>query len=449
MDALQARLRDKASEMLQATPTMQVALGRGPTFTIETCYFVGTSDDIFCIVKPNPALVEAVRNDAQVAFAVQQSFPNHLLQGTGRGFFLGGLDRHPHIREQVLAKIPEAAPFLTTIRNLGVLRILPDQIAVTDDGNLGLGPRPVYLPEAARALPDRRSRWLQAMGMAWWPLALIPVLVAALLARHAPGGLTGWLLVPVLGAALLFLAGTILLATYADVQRQRIARPSSRVLSEGLLPAHQVFWAGLLCVAIAVILGLFPVVLRGAPMVLLGLVGGLAGLLCAGWPVRLPYRVLDDAMVFLGLGPLSVLAAYYALTGELHRTPLLASIPLGFLAAAVLAAGHLQSFADDTKAGIRTAAVVVGWARARLLYGCLLGLPYVLAAAFALAGALPGWVWLVVLSAPLAGRAGLTAWHATPEQAADLARLAEQTAYVYLAFGALFTMGLGVGSGGG
>src|SRR5690606_12907939 len=128
MDTLQARFRDKASEMLQATPTIIVALGRGRTFTIETCYFVGTSDEISCIVKPNPAIVEAVREDAQVAFAVNQGFPKQMLQGTGRAFFLGGLDQHPHIREQVLAKMPEAAPFLTTIRNLGVLQILPDQI---------------------------------------------------------------------------------------------------------------------------------------------------------------------------------------------------------------------------------------------------------------------------------------------------------------------------------
>ena len=57
MDVLQARYRDKASEMLQENPTLIVAMGRGGTFNTETCYFVGHSDEIYCIVKPNLALV--------------------------------------------------------------------------------------------------------------------------------------------------------------------------------------------------------------------------------------------------------------------------------------------------------------------------------------------------------------------------------------------------------
>src|SRR5919108_6312045 len=107
MDVLQARFRDKASEMLQNTPTITVAMGRGRTFTVETCYMVGTSDELHCIVKPNPAIVEAVQDDARVAFTANQGFPKQMLQGAGRAFFLGGLDRHPQLREQILAKIPD------------------------------------------------------------------------------------------------------------------------------------------------------------------------------------------------------------------------------------------------------------------------------------------------------------------------------------------------------
>src|SRR5919108_1483456 len=220
MDALQARFRDNASEMLQNTPTITVAMGRGPTFTVETCYVVGNSDELHCIVKPNPAIVEAVRDDAHVAFTVNQGFPTQMLQGVGRAFFLGGLDQHSQVREQTLAKTPDATAFLTTIRNLGVVQILPDQIAITDDTNLGLGPRPVYVPEAAKALPDRRRRWIRALGMASWPLVLLPVLIAALLARNAGLDVTWWLLVPVCLVAILVHTGTIFLATYTGFRRR-------------------------------------------------------------------------------------------------------------------------------------------------------------------------------------------------------------------------------------
>ncbi|HEX9868087.1 MAG TPA: hypothetical protein VGC99_05730, partial [Candidatus Tectomicrobia bacterium] len=269
MEALQSRFRDKASEMLQNTPTITVAMGRGRTFTIETCYVVGTSDELHCIVKPNPAIVEAVQDDARVAFTVNQGFPKQMLQGAGRAFFLGGLDRYPQIREQTVAKTPDATAFLTTIRNLGVLKILPEQISITDDTNLGLGPRPVYVPEAAQALPDRRRRWLRAIGIASWPLVLIPVVISALLARQATGEVAWWLLLPICLVAILVQVGTMLLATYTGFHRhveRSQALGSSRLLHEGLLPTRHVWSTGLLCVAVGALLGLFLVGLGGVPL---------------------------------------------------------------------------------------------------------------------------------------------------------------------------------------
>ena len=183
MDTLQARLRTRASEVIQETSTMSVAIGRGRIRIVETCYTVGDSDGLYCIIKPNPAIVEAVQDDASVAFSTTLRFPNQQVQGTGRAFFLGGIDGYPQIREQALAKAPDASAFLSTIRNLGILKILTDQIALTDDGNLGLGPRPVYVPEAARKLPNQRRRWLQAIGVVFWPLSWREIRC-----RKSPGG---------------------------------------------------------------------------------------------------------------------------------------------------------------------------------------------------------------------------------------------------------------------
>jgi 1,4-dihydroxy-2-naphthoate polyprenyltransferase len=448
MDALQARFRDKASEMLRDTPTITVAMGSGPTFSIETCYVVGNSDEFHCIVKPNPALVEAVQNDAYVAFTVNQGFPKQMLQGAGRAFFLGGLDRHPQIREQTLAKTPDAMAFLSTIRNLGVLQILPERISITDDANLGLGPRPVYVPEAAHALPEPRQRWLRAMSILSWPLVLIPVFIAALLAGKTTMEVTWWLLGPICLVAILVHVGTILLATYTGFRRQ-IERGevlgSRGLLQKGLLPTRQVWSAGILCLAVGSLLGLFLVGLRGAPLLLMGLLGMLGGLFYAGWPVYLSSRVIEDAAVCIGLGPLAVLGAYYALIGVFDALPFLASLPLGCLAESILHASHLHSFSADVNARRRTLTVVLGWERARLLFYVLVGLPYVLVALLSLTGALAGWAWLTFLSLPLAGRSALLVWRATAEQTQDLTGLDRQMAQAYLAFGVLLACGLILG----
>jgi 1,4-dihydroxy-2-naphthoate octaprenyltransferase len=448
MDALQARFRDKASEVLQNTPTITVAMGRGRTFTIETCYVVGHSDELHCIVKPNPAVVEAVRDDAYVAFTVNQGFPKQMLLGVGRAFFLGGLDRHPQIREQTLAKIPDATAFLTTIRNLGVLKILPDQISITDDTNLGLGPRPVYLPEAAQALPNWRQRWMRAIGVSSWPLVLIPVFIAALLAHQATVGVTWWLLVPLCLVAILVQVGTILLATYTGFLR-RIDRGEalgfSRLLHEGLLPTRHVWSAGILCLAAGALLGLSFVGLRGAPLLMIGVIGVVGGLFYAGWPVYLSCRAIEDAAVFIGLGPLVVFGAYYALSGAAHVLPFLVSLPLGCLAESILHASHLQTFSADVNAKVRTLAVMVGWENAQRLFHALIGLSYVLVALMIFTGVLPGWAWLTFLSLPLAARSILLVWRATAEQTQDVAGLDRQMVQTYLAFGVLLVLGLSLG----
>jgi 1,4-dihydroxy-2-naphthoate octaprenyltransferase len=445
MDALQARFRDRASEILQNTPTITVAVGHGSTLTIETCYCLGNSDEIHCIVKPHPAIVEAVQDDAYVAFTANQGFPKQMLQGTGRAFFLGSMDRHPQIREQILAKIPDATAFLTTIRNLGVLKILPEQIAITDDANLGLGPRPVYVPEAAQALPERRRRWLQAMGITSWPLVLIPVLIAALLATDAVAEVAWWLWGAVFLVAILVHVGTLLLATYTGFRR-RIDRSEalgcSRVLHEGLLPTPQVWWTGVLCLAAGALLSLLVVELRGTLLLVIALIGVVGALLYAGWPIYLSSHMLEDAAVFVGFGPLLILGAYYALSGAFHTRPILVSFPLGCLAQAILHARHLHSFAADGTAKTRTLAVVLGWERARLLFYAVVGLSYVLVALLILTGVLPGWAWLTWLSAPLAGRSVWSVWRATAAQTAGLAGLDRQMAQVYLAFGALLVLSL-------
>ena len=448
MDALQVRLRDKASAIVQSTPTITVALGRGRTFTVETCYVVGDSDEMYCIVKPNPAIIEAVQDDAQVAFAVNQGFPNQLLQGTGRAFFLGGMDRHAEIREQALAKVPGATTFLTTIRNLGVLKIIPDHIAVTDDSNLGLGPRPVYVPEAARTLPDQRRRWLSVLGVLGWPLVCIPVLVAALLAADGAVAVAWWLLAPLFGVALLLQVGTVLLATYSgfrrDIDRGQVLG-SSRLLHEGLLPARYVRGAGVLCLAVGVILGLFLVGLRGTPLLAMGLIGVVGGLLYAGWPLYLTSRVFEEAAVFLCLGPLVVLGSYFTLTGVSHAWPLLVSLALGLLATSIPHASHLRTFPEDVHAKRHTLAVALGWERARLLFYSLIGLAYFLTLLLILTGVLPGWGWLTFLSLVLAVRSVWPVWQASTGQTQALVGLDRQTAQTYLAFGILLVFGLLLG----
>jgi 1,4-dihydroxy-2-naphthoate octaprenyltransferase len=472
MDTLQSRLGSKAGDILQENPTLLVAMGHGDMFTIETFYFVGHSDEFYCVVKPTPAIIEAVRDDARVAFAVNKGFPNRMLQGTGRAFFLGGLEQHPQVREQILAKIPDAVSFLTTIRNLGVLKILPEQIYITDDTNLGLGPRPAYIPAAAQALPGPRGRWLQAMGVSTWNASYIPVLVGMLLALNAPVEASWLLFIPVVTAAILFQAGSILVNTCRDFQRRHQAAlqhpeglmigfghtalqggvdrlkafGTSRVLVDGLLPVRPVFWAGVLSYTVATIIGILLVMLHGMAVLPLGLLGLVAGVLYAGWPVHLRSRPLSDVLIFLFLGPLPVIGSYFLFTGTYWHSLLLVSLPIGLLALAVFQAIDLQAGVDGARADVQRVAADVGWARWQPVYYVSIGLSYVSVLLLTLASILSVWGLFVLLSTPLAGWVIMRVWRSSPAHVPDLAELDRQTNWLHLAFGLLLALGLALRS---
>jgi 1,4-dihydroxy-2-naphthoate polyprenyltransferase len=242
--------------------------------------------------------------------------------------------------------------------------------------------------------------------------------------------------------------GTSLLATYTGFRRhidRSEALGANRLLHEGLLSTQQVWGAGILCLALGSVLGLLLVGLRGTPLLIIGLIGVVGGVFYAGWPLYLSSRVIEDAAVFVGLGPLLVLGVFAALTGALHVLPFLVSLPLGFLAESVLYASHLQTFSADVNGKVRTVAVVLGWDRARLLFYGLIGLPYLLVALLILTGALPEWAWLTFLSLLLAGRSILLVGRATTAQSPDLVGLDRQVAQVHLAFGMLLLFSLILG----
>jgi 1,4-dihydroxy-2-naphthoate polyprenyltransferase len=168
-------------------------------------------------------------------------------------------------------------------------------------------------------------------------------------------------------------------------------------------------------------------------------------LLYAGWPLYLSSRVIEDAAVCVGFGPLLVLGTYATLTRTLHLWPFLVSLALGFLAESILHASHLQTFAADVNAKIRTLAVMLAWNSARLLCYALIGLAYALVVVLILTKALPGWAWLTFLSVPVAGRSLLGVWRATTPESQALAGLDRQMAQTHLAFGVLLIFSLILG----
>jgi 1,4-dihydroxy-2-naphthoate octaprenyltransferase len=213
-----------------------------------------------------------------------------------------------------------------------------------------------------------------------------------------------------------------------------------RVTASGLLSPRQVLIGSYVCFGTAAVAGAYLVILRGWPLLVVGVLSIAAGLAYTANPFRLGYRGLGDLFVFLFFGVVGVVGSDYVQTARIRPQTVWASIPVGLLATAILVANNLRDIETDRAAGKRTLAVRIGVPATRLQYAaCLLGallVPGVMRAA----DLIGPWFWLPWLTAPLAGMLVAGVWIRT--DAASLVGVLRGTARLLLIFSALFAVAL-------
>ncbi len=152
------------------------------------------------------------------------------------------------------------------------------------------------------------------------------------------------------------------------------------------------------------------------------------------------YRALGEISVFVFFGLVAVTGTYFVHTGRVTGTSVVASIPVGLLACALLVVNNLRDIPTDTAAGKQTLAVVFGDTRTRTLTAALLILPFVLALGL---GVVRPWAWIALLGLPLV----LPPLRRVRSGAVGLALIPvlRDTGRAQLAFGVLLAVGLALG----
>ncbi|MGI8531781.1 MAG: 1,4-dihydroxy-2-naphthoate polyprenyltransferase [Geodermatophilaceae bacterium] len=152
------------------------------------------------------------------------------------------------------------------------------------------------------------------------------------------------------------------------------------------------------------------------------------------------YRALGEVSVFVFFGLVAVTGTYFVHTGRVTGTSVVASIPVGLLACALLVVNNLRDIPTDTAAGKQTLAVVFGDTRTRTLTAALLILPFVLALGL---GVVRPWAWIALLGLPLV----LPPLRRVRSGAVGLALIPvlRDTGRAQLAFGVLLAVGLALG----
>ncbi len=162
--------------------------------------------------------------------------------------------------------------------------------------------------------------------------------------------------------------------------------------------AFVVAWSGFI---LALLMGIFLLLQRGWPIVLLGLIGFIGGYFYTAPPFQYKYRALGLPLVFLLMGPLMVGGSYFAVTGTFDPNVLIVSLPVGLLVTAILHGNEWRDVAEDTRHGFTTFSAQVGRETAHWVYVMLILGAYVAVGLAVMVGALPTLALLTLFSLPL------------------------------------------------
>lgn len=298
--------------------------------------------------------------------------------------------------------------------------------------------------------------WFSSIRAPFFIAVITPAILGTAIAWQSTGIFYWHYFLLVLLGVILINSGTNLVNDYFDratddINVEYVApfTGGSRMIQQGLLAPSQVLGVGMLCLAAAMAIGAYLVWATWAsgPMVLiLGAIGVFCGFFYTAPPFKLGYRWPAEAIVGLNCGILVTLGAYWIQVQAFswHSldswVPVIASIPLAILIAAVLWVNEIPDYAADKAVGKNHMVVLVGKERAAKGYQVFLCAAYICIALMVIPWEIPLLVLLGLLSLPLAIRAMRIALKNYADSSA-LAPANALTPMIYLVTGLLMAVG--------
>ena len=216
------------------------------------------------------------------------------------------------------------------------------------------------------------NRWVAGARPRTLPAAVVPVLVGTGLAA-GDDRFVGWRAACALAVALALQVGTNYANDYSDGVRgtDDVRVGPVRLVAAGLAAPASVKRAAIAAFALAAAVGLALAVAVSWWLVPVGAACVAAGWLYTGGPRPYGYTGLGELFVFVFFGLVATAGTAYVQEERLTAAMVLAAVPVGLLATALLVVNNLRDIPTDAVAGKRTLAVRLGDNATRLLYVAL------------------------------------------------------------------------------
>jgi 1,4-dihydroxy-2-naphthoate octaprenyltransferase len=212
--------------------------------------------------------------------------------------------------------------------------------------------------------------WIMASRPKTLSAAVAPVLIGSAMA-YADGFFSPLIALATLMGALFIQIGTNFANDYFDFVKgtdtdQRLG--PTRVTQAGLVSLQEIRWATALSFLVAAAFGGILIYYGGWPILAIGVLSIVFGVLYTAGPIPLGYIGLGDILVLIFFGFVAVGGTYYLQTGTLNAAVLIAGAGPGLLSTAILAVNNLRDRDTDASTGKRTLAVRFGVRFARYEY---------------------------------------------------------------------------------
>jgi 1,4-dihydroxy-2-naphthoate polyprenyltransferase len=176
-----------------------------------------------------------------------------------------------------------------------------------------------------------------------------------------------------------------------------------RAVATGLIAPARMRLAIAVALGVAGVAGLVLAALVGWELLLVGAAAILAVLGYSGGPRPYASAGLGELFVFVFFGVVATVGSAYVQDGGISLLPVLAAVPMGAFATALLVVNNLRDIPTDRDVGKVTLAVRLGESGTRTLYTVLVAVAYLMLIPMVV-GTREGWLLLPVLSAPATWR---------------------------------------------
>jgi 1,4-dihydroxy-2-naphthoate octaprenyltransferase len=278
------------------------------------------------------------------------------------------------------------------------------------------------------------SKWVIGARPRTLPAAIAPVLVATALAGSDAS------LLPALLALIVSLSlqvGVNYANDYSDGIRgtdtNRVG--PTRITAAGLATPSSVKAAAFISFGIGAVAGLGLAIMTSWWLIAVGVASILAAWGYTGGKNPYGYIGLGELFVFIFFGVVATVGTFYVQTETITLDAILASIPMGTFACALLAINNIRDRALDAPAGKKTLAVRLGDRKARQFFALLIALGYIAALSIG-----SPWILLTLLTAPVA--LGLVRGVLGDVQGRELIPYLAKTGKLQLLFAIIFSASL-------